>query len=84
MLVTNLTDFRKNLKSYFEKVFDMKAPLIISRARGEDMVLLSKSEFDSIQETFYLLKSPKNAERLMAAIEEDKKGNGVSYKLVEE
>ncbi len=84
MEATNLTDFRKNLKAYFEMVFNMKAPLFITRSKGEDMVLLSKSEYDSMQETFYLLKSPRNAERLMAAIEQDKTGKGEVRELIEE
>ena len=84
MEATNLTDFRKNLKAYFEMVFNMKAPLFITRPKGEDMVLLSKSEYDSMQETFYLLKSPRNAERLIAAIEQDKKDKGEVRELIEE
>lgn len=84
MEVTNLTDFRKNLKAYFEKVFNLKAPLLISRPKGQDMVLVSKSEYNSMQETFYLLKSPENAERLMAAIERDKAGGGAVHQLLEE
>ncbi|WP_417592894.1 type II toxin-antitoxin system Phd/YefM family antitoxin [Owenweeksia hongkongensis] len=83
MEVTNLTDFRKNMKSYFERVFNLRVPLFISRPKGEDMVLMSKSDYESMQETFYLLKSPKNADRLLAAIEEDKQGKAKVYDLQE-
>lgn len=75
MEVTTITEFRKNMKSYFEKVVRMGKPLFISRPKGQDMVLLSKSEYTSMQETFHLLRSPKNAARLMDAIAADKSGD---------
>lgn len=74
MEITTLTDFRQNMKSYFEKVFNMGKPLFISRPKGQDMVVISKSEYDSMQETFHLLSSPNNAKRLMQAIEADNQG----------
>lgn len=62
------------MREYFEKVFQMGKPLLISRAKGDDMIIISKSEYESIQETLHLLRSPKNAERLLRAVEEDKAG----------
>lgn len=76
MEATTYTDFRRNMKTYFEKVFSMRKPLFISRPKGHDVVLLSKEEYTSMQETFHLLRSPKNAELLLKAIEADKKGEG--------
>tara|TARA_B100001063_G_C16778396_1_gene568048 strand:+ start:13587 stop:13922 length:336 start_codon:yes stop_codon:yes gene_type:complete len=76
MDITTLTDFRQNMKAYFEQVFNMRKPLFIKRPKGNDMVLISKSEYNSMQETFHLLSSPKNAERLLKAIEMDKAGKG--------
>lgn len=84
MEITNLTDFRKNMKTYFEKVFNLRQPLFIARPRGEDMVLLSKSEYESMMETFHLLRSPKNAERLRKAIEQDKAGKGEVHEIEED
>ena len=81
MEVTNLTDFRRNMRVYFEKVQNMRKPLFIKRPKGNDMVLISKSEYASMQETFYLLKSPKNAERLLKAIESDKAEKGTVHEL---
>ena len=83
MEVTTLTDFRQNMKSYFEKVFNMNKPLFISRPKGHDMVLMSKSEYVSMQETFHLLSSPKNAERLLKSIEDDKAGKGNIKELLD-
>jgi antitoxin YefM len=83
MEITTLTNFRQNMRSYFEKVFTMGKPLFISRPKGHDMVLMSKSEYLSMQETFHLLKSPKNAERLLKAIQADKEGKGNVQELLE-
>jgi antitoxin YefM len=69
------------MKSYFEKVFNLSVPLFIARPKGRDMVLMSKSEYTSMQETFHLLKSPKNAQRLLKAIEQDKAGGGTRQEL---
>jgi antitoxin YefM len=76
MDITTLTDFRQNMKAYFEQVLQMGKPLFIKRPKGNDMVLISKSEYNSMQETFHLLSSPKNAERLLKAVEMDKSGKG--------
>lgn len=76
MDITTFTDFRENMKSYFEQVFNMGKPLFIKRPKGKDMVLMSKSEYNSMQETFHLLRSPSNAERLFKAIEADKSDKG--------
>ena len=83
MEVTTLTDFRQNMRAYFEKVFNAGKPLFISRPKGHDMVLISKSEYESMQETFHLLRSPKNAERLLKAVEADKLGEGTSRELLD-
>jgi antitoxin YefM len=83
MEITTLTDFRQNLRHYFEKVFEMGKPLFISRPKGHDMVLISKSESESMQETFHLMKSPKNAERLLQAIEEDQQNTGTVRDLLD-
>lgn len=83
MEVTSLTDFRQNMKSYFEKVFSMNKPLFISRPKGQDVVLMSKSEYLSMEETFHLLRSPKNAKRLMDAVQADKEEKGTVRELLD-
>lgn len=72
MEIVTLSAFRQRMKSYFDSVFEMGKPLFISRPKGRDMVVMSKAEYDSLQETFHLLRSPKNASRLLDSIEEDK------------
>lgn len=81
MEITTYTNFRQNMRAYFEKVFAMGKPLFISRSKGEDMVLMSKTDYNSMQETFHLMSNTANALRLLKAIEEDKNDEGVVKNL---
>lgn len=51
---------------------------LITRQNGESCVLMSLEEYHSREETAYLMRSPKNARRLMDSIESLKSGNGVT------
>lgn len=83
MEITTYSNFRQNLKAFLDKVLSTHAPLFVSRAKGEDVVVISKSDYVSIQETLYLLGSAKNAERLAKGIEEYKKGQGLKKELID-
>ena len=82
MEITNYTSFRQSLKSYLDKVFSNHTPLFVTRAKGEDVVVLSKADYDSMLETFYLLKSPKNAVRLAKGLEDYDKGLAKKQDLI--
>jgi len=84
MEITSYTAFRQHLKSFLDKVLLSRSPLFVTRTNGEDVVVMSKAEYDSMQETFYLLKSPKNAARLLDALSDYEKGKGVERTLLEE
>ncbi|CAM4404130.1 antitoxin YefM [Pedobacter westerhofensis] len=84
MEITTYTAFRQHLKSFLDKVLLSRSPLFVTRTNGEDVVVMSKAEYDSMQETFYLLKSPKNAARLLEALSDYEKGKGIEKKLIEE
>ncbi len=83
-MITTYTDFRQQLKSYLDKVRNSHSPLFVTSANGEDVVVLSKSDYESMEETFYLLKSPKNAARLLQGIQDYEKGSGTERSLFEE
>ncbi|MES2268354.1 MAG: type II toxin-antitoxin system prevent-host-death family antitoxin [Bacteroidota bacterium] len=83
-MITTYTNFRQQLKSYLDKVRNTHAPLFVTSANGEDVVVLSKSDYESMEETFYLLKSPKNAARLLQGIDDYEKGLGKERSLIEE
>jgi len=82
MEITTYSNFRQNLKSFLDKVFVDHIPLFVTRTNGEDVVILSKTDYESLTETLHLLSSPKNAERLMQGIEEFEKGGGEQKKLL--
>ena len=83
MEITTYSCFRSNLKSFMDWVYDNSAPLYIKRTKGEDVVLLSKTEYESMQETLYLLRSPNNAKRLLEGLEEYSNGGGTARELIE-
>jgi antitoxin YefM len=83
MEVTTYSNFRQNLKSHLDNVVNDQIALYVTRANGEDVVVLSKSDYEGLQETNYLMSSPKNAERLLEALEQANKGLGVKRDLIE-
>lgn len=58
-----------------QAVCDDSEPVIITRNRNQAVVMLSLDDYESIQETLYLSRSPANAERLRASIRDVEKGN---------
>jgi len=62
------SELRRSLKAACDQVCDRHEPLLIERRRGGDVVLLAKEDYESLQETAYLLSSPENARRLMQAL----------------
>lgn len=83
-MITTYSDFRQKLKAYLDEVFTSKSPLFVTRTKGENIVVLSESDYESIMETFHLIKSPKNAERLQRAVEQYEQGKGTIKELIEE
>lgn len=83
-MITTYSDFRQKLKTYLDDVFKSNSPLFVTRTKGENIVVLSESDYESIMETFYLLKSPKNAERLQRAVVQYEEGKGKARELIEE
>jgi antitoxin YefM len=66
-----------------EKVCDDHAPVIITRKNQRSVVLLSLEDYQALEETAYLLRSPKNARRLLESIAEFESGGGTERELVE-
>ena len=72
------TAARENLASTMDKVCSEHAPVVITRNRDQSVVMLSLEDFESLEETAYLLRSPANARRLLEAIHSLETGNGVT------
>jgi len=78
------TDLRQNLKTYMDKVFQDRDPLIITRKNNENVVLISVAEYNSLVETNYLLSNEANAEHLKKSIAQHKSGKAKSRALSNE
>ncbi|HEX8898827.1 MAG TPA: type II toxin-antitoxin system prevent-host-death family antitoxin [Chthoniobacterales bacterium] len=75
------TAARENLASTINRVCEDHMPVVITKNRDQSVVMLSLAEYESLQETAYLLRSPANAKRLLAAIESLKRGKVLRKKL---
>lgn len=83
MNTLNYSILKNNLADVLDKVNDDHMPVIIKRQNGKEAVIISLEDFKSYEETFYLMASPKNAQRLHEAIAEVNAGNLKQYKLIE-
>jgi antitoxin YefM len=83
MEIINYTEARNNFKSVLDRVAEDRDCTIIVRRDAEDAVLMSKSYYDSLMETVYLLKSPANAKHLMEAIAEYQEGKTTEHDLID-
>ena len=75
------TAARENLASTINRVCEDDAPVVITRNRDQAVVMLSLAEYESLQETAYLLRSPANAKRLLKSIESLERGKGMRKKV---
>ncbi|WHA04317.1 type II toxin-antitoxin system prevent-host-death family antitoxin [Candidatus Bandiella numerosa] len=78
------TKARKNFTQTMNKVCDDHAPLIITRQNQKPIVMMSLEDYNSIEETLYLLKNSKNASRLSKALDDLKQSNFSDKQLIEE
>jgi len=77
------TAARSNLAKTMEKVCDDHAPVIITRKAAQPVVMMSLEDFEALEETAYLLKSPKNVRRLLESIAELETGKGKERELAD-
>ena len=83
MEITTYSNFRKNLKSFMDQVFATSDPLFVTRSKGDDIVVMTKSDYESMNETLYLLSSKTNADRLAKGIKEFEQGKGQERALID-
>ncbi len=65
---------QKNLGSIVESVWEHREPVIMHRENGHSAVVISLEDFNDMDDTEYLLSSPENARRLLAAVNDCKNG----------
>jgi antitoxin YefM len=77
------SEVRAKLAETMEKVCDDHAPMIVTRKNSRSVVMISLDDYQALEETAYLLRSPKNAQRLLASIAELENGGGTERPLTE-
>lgn len=77
------TTARANLAKTMEKVCNDHAPVIITRKSEAPVVMVSLEDYQSMEETAYLLRSPANARHLLESISELEAGKGTEKDLLE-
>lgn len=83
MAQVSYTEFRQNLAGFMEDVVSSRAPLLVTRQGHENVIVMSEEEFEGWMETIHLLRSPKNASRLMASIAQANAGLTSERDLIE-
>ncbi len=82
MKAITYTAAREHLASTMDEVCHDHSPLIITRKRDQAVVMISLDDYEELEETAYLLRSPANARRLLSAIGNLEKGKGKEKKMV--
>jgi antitoxin YefM len=77
------TNARQNLAKTMEKVCQDHSPVIITRKMNESVVIMSLEDYKSLEETAYLIRSPKNMRRLVESISQLENGNGTERALID-
>jgi antitoxin YefM len=77
------TTARQNLAKTMEKVCRDHAPMIITRKSSESVVIMSLEDYEALEETAYLLRSPKNTRRLIESIAQLANGEGSEKELID-
>ena len=83
MKAITYTAARQNLAETMKKVCNDHAPMIVTRKSSESVVIMSLEDFEALEETAYLLRSPKNTRRLIESIAQLENGNGIEKELIE-
>ena len=83
MQTETFSNTRANLKAIMDRVVDDHTPIKITRQNGKGVVMVSESDWASMEETLYLLSTPRNTEDLMASIRELDAGKGIERDLIE-
>jgi len=83
MKTLTYTAARENLAQTMQQVCDDHAAVVITRRRDQAVVMMSLADYESLEETAYLLRSPRNARRLREAVDQLRAGAGTERELPE-
>lgn len=77
------TNARQNLAKTMERVCEDHSPVIVTRKNNDSVVIMSLEDFKALEETAYLLRSPKNTRRLMESLSQLENHNGTERDLID-
>lgn len=83
MKTMTYSESRANYAQTLDTVVDDREEVVITRSGHEPVVMVALDDYESLKETAYLLRSPDNARRLLAAIDRLEHGGGVEHDLAE-
>ena len=83
MEVITYTAARQNLAKTMEKVCRDHSPVVVTRKTSNSVVIMSLEDYEALEETAYLLRSPKNTRRLIESIAQLEKGQGTERELLD-
>ncbi|HWC22482.1 MAG TPA: type II toxin-antitoxin system prevent-host-death family antitoxin [Flexivirga sp.] len=83
MKTMSYSESRAKYADVLDSVVNDREEVVITRAGHEPAVIVSLDDYESLKETAYLLRSPANARRLLASIDELESGKGVERELME-
>jgi len=78
MRALSYSEARENLKSVMDHVCNDHEPMVVTRRRGENIVLISQEDYESFIETDYLLSSRANAAHLLESLAQAKRGEYIA------
>ncbi len=81
MKAITYTSARENLARTIDRVCEDRDPVIITKKNDKSVVMIALEDFESLEETAYLLRSPKNARRLLESIHQLESGKGMEKEL---
>ena len=81
MKAISYTAAREKLAATMDAVCEDHDPVVITRNRDQAVVMISLEDYEALQETAYLLRSPANAQRLLESIRDLEEGRGVAREI---
>lgn len=83
MKVITQSALRQDLYREMARVVEDADPTLVVRSNGENLVIITESELDSLRETIYLLSDPANAAALVRGVRQLEAGEGRGYDMSE-
>ena len=83
MRTMTYSETRAHFAEVLNRVADDREEVVVTRSGREDVVIVSREDYESLRETAYLLRNPANARRLLAAISRLEDGGGEIHDLAD-